>query len=141
MSFQLLKNNNSDLVPATDSDKEKLDKVERGEVFTCKRVSKRNIKLHRKYFALINLAFENLPERFVFPNPDSLRDELTIAAGFYEIRKDFNGNEYRVAKSVSFDAMPSDEEFDVLFSRTLDLVCRLIGTEESDVIDQLIEFM
>ena len=141
MSFQLLKNQNGDLVPATDADKEKLNKVERGEVFTCKRVSTRNIKLHRKYFALINLAFENLPERFDFPDSEHLREALSIAAGFYTLKKDFHGNEYKQAKSVSFDAMPSDEEFEVLYSRTLDLVCRLIGAEHSKVMERLIDFM
>jgi hypothetical protein len=139
MSFNLLKRQTDGaIVPATDEDKECLDRVERGEVFVCKRVAKRNIKLHRKFFGLVGIAFENLPEQYQFANADHLREELIIASGFYEIRKNFNGVERKVAKSVSFDSMPSDDEFEILYNRVLDLVCRLLSIDQPDILEELL---
>lgn len=140
MEFHLAKSGNT-FIPASDKDKAKIDKIGQGEVVLAKSVDQRVLGFHRKYFALIDLAYENLPEKFdgYFGTPDDLRRELTILAGFYKEHKDFYGNTVKTAESISFGKM-SQERFEQLYSKTLTLVCRLIGVDESDVLDQLMEF-
>jgi hypothetical protein len=141
MKFNLCKHNGK-AIPATDEDQKKFQKIGEGEVFTCKSVDQRSIEFHRKFFALIRLAFDNMPERFDnhFPDPDDLRKELLILGGFYSEYTDFRGNTVKVPESMAFDKMGA-ERFEQVYNKTLDLVCRLIGVEESDVLDQLMEFM
>lgn len=141
MRFHLAKSGNT-FIPATEQDKQKMDKIGQNEVVTASSVDQRNYQFHKKYFALIALAYENLPEKFdgYFATPDDLRKELTILAGFYKEHKDFYGNTVKTAESISFDKMNS-ERFEQLYQKTLTLVCRLLGIEESEVLDQLINFM
>jgi hypothetical protein len=141
MKFNLCKTETG-FIPATDADKEKVSKIGQGEIVSCRSVDQRSMQFHRKFFALIRLAFDNMPERFdgFFPTPDDLRKELLILGGFYTEYTDFRGNTVKVPDSMAFDKMGA-ERFEQVYSKTLDLVCRLIGVEESDIMDQLIDFM
>ena len=47
------------LVPATDADKSKFAKVTQGEIVQVEFDRKRNTQFHRKFFALLNIGFEN----------------------------------------------------------------------------------
>lgn len=128
---------------AADYDSEEaVKKISEGETIACKSVDQRNARLHRKYFALIQLAWDNLPEKFdgYFGTREDFRKELTKLAGFYNEYKDFHGNTVKQARSIAYRNM-SQEDFEVLYTKTVDLVCRLIGVEESEVMDQLLEFM
>lgn len=138
MKFNMAKTENGKPIPATDKDKEKWSKVGIGEVFKCTTINQRNYEFHKKFFALIQIAFDNLPERFDFTDPEHLREELIKAAGFYELRTDFHGNEYKVAQSIAFDKM-DEERFQVLYERVVDLVCRLIGFDKPDLLQEIAE--
>lgn len=141
MKFHLLKHEG--VFKAADYDSEDaVKKVKEGETVACKTIDQRNYEFHKKYFALINLAWQNLPEKFdgYFGTSDDLRKELTKLAGFYHERKDFYGNTIKEAESISYDSM-SPERFEKLYKKTLDLVCKLIGVPKTKVMDQLMEFM
>jgi hypothetical protein len=141
MKFHLAKSGNK-FIPSTEEDQIKCLKIGQGEVVECRSIDQRNYEFHKKFFALIKLAWENLPEKFdgYFGTPEDLRSELIVLAGFYTERKDFYGNTKKVPESIAFDKM-SQERFEQLYSKVLDLVCRLIGVEETDIMDQLMEFM
>ena len=78
MRINLVKNENNMLVSAFNSDFEKLSKLKRGQVLTCEIKHVRNADFHRKFFALLNLVFEN---QEIFEDIDHLRKELTKACG------------------------------------------------------------
>ena len=55
------------LIPATDDDKEQLKTLKRGTICECVIKEYRNYKFLRKYFSLINCAWEYLNDEQYFP--------------------------------------------------------------------------
>jgi hypothetical protein len=55
-----------------------------GEVITVEEVQERSAKSHRHYFAVINEAWQNLPEHLAddYPNPETLRKRALIKCGY-----------------------------------------------------------
>ena len=70
------------LVPAYDDDYEQKRRLTIGETYKIKVTKARNLQFHRKYFALINCAWEYLPERAVahFGTVEQFRKTCEIAA-------------------------------------------------------------
>jgi hypothetical protein len=124
MKFRLAKTSTG-LIPATEEDREKFNTISVGDVIQCKALNQRNVAFHRKFFALIAVAYENMPEHFDgrFPNPDTLREELIKRAGYYVMYTDFRGNKQYKAKSISFDSM-GQKKFEEVYSDVLDVVIK-----------------
>ena len=101
-----------------------IDKMGIGEValFSIRRI--RNPKLHRKFFALIQFAFDNWrPDRtYEYGSPrgavekdiETFRRDLIIAAGFHKIVLGMDGKAYLEARSIAWDQM-GEEEFTPLY--------------------------
>ena len=53
------------LVPMYDSDFDEKRKLKEGEKVLCHISRPRNYEFHKKFFALVRLTFDNLPERLV----------------------------------------------------------------------------
>jgi len=126
-----------------------------GEVikFTFKKI--RNGKFHRKFFALLNFAFEAWePDRVrqqykgmpVQKHFERFRSDVTIAAGYYIQTFDLDGNMKLEAMSISFARM-DDLEFEKLYSAVVDVILGKILTtyqnrEELDgVINEVMGFL
>ena len=134
-----IKTQNSALVPATDHDREILKVLKMGQPvkITIRRV--RNYDFHKKYFALLNYAFEiwEPPEHgagsawkekmVIEKNFDRFRKDIIIRAGFYEATYRLNGDVRFEAKSISFHNM-SEEEFADLYALTLDVIIKHVLT-------------
>ena len=134
----LAKNLNGTLTPASDSDKDMLKNFKVGEVYRFKFSKPRNIKFHRKFFALINLVFENQEH---YTSIEHLRHDLTIEAGFYNIRINrFTGEQLKEAKSISFASM-DEIEFSSLYNKFLDTVVRVFGWDGEDIEENIVNFM
>jgi len=118
MEIFLIKQMDNTFKVAYPSDYDKMKKLKAGELLKCKISQPRNLKFHRKLMALVNCVYEN---QMVFKNVDHLRKELTIAAGFYEVYTDLEGNEKKEAQSISFASMAQDE-FNELYERFMDVV-------------------
>lgn len=118
MKIHLIKGLDGKFTPAYDSDRENAKKLKSGEEFEFEVKRPRNIKFHRKFFALINLVYDN-QERY--NNIDHLRKDLTVEAGFYELRYGIYGEEIKEAKSISFAKM-DEVEFSELYSLFLDVI-------------------
>ena len=99
MKIFLVKQLNGTLKPAYNSDYDKVKKLKAGEEYVCEVKQPRNIRFHRKFFALINMIFDN---QEVYNNADRLRKDLIIEAGFYEEWVDVHGEIKREADSISF---------------------------------------
>lgn len=133
MKLTLVKNLNNTFSIAFNSDYEKAKKLKAGVQFECDVKKKRNYEFHKKYFALINLVFDN-QERY--NNIDHLRKDITIAAGYYTQRLNIKGEVITEADSISFSKM-DDFQFSELYSKTLDAIVKYFHFERQDVIDNL----
>ena len=107
-----------------------LFKAEVGELFTLSVKFKRNAKFHRKFFALLNFAFEHWePSRKyktyrgkpVAKNFERFRSDIIIMAGFYEQTFGLDGRMRVQAQSIAFDKM-DDAEFEALYNAVADAI-------------------
>ena len=95
----------------------------------------RNAKFHRKFFALINHAYECW-EPVIGPNDhgpveksrDRFRADLIILAGFYEQVIRLDGSIRIEPKSISFASMDEDQ-FAELYNKVIDVILQKILTE------------
>jgi hypothetical protein len=117
----------------------------------------RNVQFHRKYFALINYAFDCFePEDVEIPqylsqigvvpekNIDRFRKDLTILAGYYDATIRVNGEIRLEAKSIAFGNMDEDT-FNDLYQKTIDVVLKYVlrnftDAELKNTVDGLMEF-
>lgn len=108
------------LVPNYDEDFEEKKKLKIGQVYQIDVKKARNYNFHRKYFALINCAWEYQTEGVVnhFNNSvDSFRKTVEMAAGHFEKLYSIGRAEWiEQPKSISFDKM-DEFEFQDLYDR------------------------
>lgn len=137
------------LVPAFPGDSDKLSTLPKGRVFKATLVQPRNLRFHRKGFALLQVAFELWAEglpvgveykgEHVAPDFDRFRKDLTILAGFYEPHYDIRGNVRLTAKSLSFSSM-DEEEFGRVYSALLDTVlAKVLKHVDKDELEAAVE--
>lgn len=105
-----------------------------GEVFRVEVKKIRNGKFFRKWWALVNLAYEawsdglpavDIDGTRVLPNFDEFRKDVTIKAGFYESVFTLNGDLKLSAKSISWAAM-NEEKFQELYQATITAILRFV---------------
>ena len=131
----------SGLAPGDQATADYLARVKLGAVLHGSFAKARNPALHRRYFALLNLAFDlwspgpvtsahGTPQK----NFDRFRADLTIMAGYYEVVIRVDGSTRIEPKSISFASMGQDE-FETLYSRTIDVILQkiLTGYHREDV--------
>ena len=125
------------LIPMYDSDGEALAecRLKDGEVYEVDIKTPRNIKHHRKLFALYNLCFEN---QDLFESIEDMRYYLTCKAGYYRIVETGSG-EMIVPKSLKFSKM-DQIEFNQLYDATLKFVAKWLNITEETIINELINF-
>lgn len=123
--------------------------LEPGEVIEVSFKLIRNSRFHRKFFALLNLAFDAWePNRThkqyrgipVTKNFERFRKDVVIQAGFYEQTFDLKGGLQLEAKSISFSNM-DDVEFDHLYNAVLDVLLSgvLIKYKNRNAVNAVIE--
>jgi hypothetical protein len=134
---------NASFIPASEDDAELLSKVKVGETVKLTLVRPRNIKFHRKFFALMHLAFdywetpkhgegsawaEKIP---IERNFDRFRYDITILAGYYDATYRLNGDVRLEAKSISFGSM-SEDDFEKLYSKVIDVIIARVCTQYTE---------
>ena len=136
MKITLIKKLNGNFIPAYDSDYESAKKITINEPFEYEYKKPRNYKFHKKFFALLNLVYDN-QERYI--NIEHLRHDLIIEAGLYEIRYNFQGVEVYVPKSISFAKM-DEIEFNELYSKCIDVIIKYFNFNKQDIIDNIEQY-
>lgn len=134
------------LAPADQPTADYLAKVRVGEVVKVKATRMRNPGHHRKFFALLNFAFdawEPVEKLYkgepVQKNFEQFRADVVILAGYYDTAIRLNGDTRVTAKSISFGSMGQDE-FDSLYSATVDVIlARILKSYTRADIDQVVE--
>jgi hypothetical protein len=104
-----------------------LAKIKVGDFVMCEVKKSRNILFHRKFFALVKLVYENLPEEMSdrFDNRDQFLDALKIAAGVTRPVPMASGKILYVPGSISFGKMDAIE-FNEFYNNVADLICAKI---------------
>lgn len=107
-----------------------------GEIYEIEIKKPRNYEFHKKWFALLNLAFQNQEQFTIY---DSFRKHITIECGYYNSTITKNG-EFKDAKSISFASM-DNIEFERLFNKTLDIVISdFVHADRNDIVSELENF-
>lgn len=146
------------LLPACEEAAEWLRKKKLGATILVEPREARNGAFHRKYFALLNLAFDYWKDHAetmeykgepVLPNFERFRRDVAILAGFYKPVTNIKGEVRLEAESISFAAM-SEERFEELYGATINVLLQRVfngrvcpkWTEEQlrSVAQQVLEF-
>lgn len=126
------------LLPSNRTSEETMQKLKTGQEYMVEVKQPRNLKHHKKFFALINLVFQN-QERY--SSEDELLDMIKIAAGHVNVRVSPSGQEYKVPMSINFASMGQDA-FDKFYQSVVDVVVKYFipGLDESALKRELMEF-
>lgn len=132
------------LVPAYDSDHDKKMKLKNGEIYSCEIRKPRNLKFHRKFFALVRLTVDNLPHNLqdslhIYTEDDMLT-QFKIDLGLVSFVQ-VGGREVLKERSISFAAM-DETQFEGFYQRCLTLVLKkyLVGTRRSELLDNIEQY-
>lgn len=125
----LLLNTREGLKPMYDEDYDEKKKLKIGETYEAEIRRPRNLRFHRKYFALLRCAWEYLNEtqQRVFENDmDVFRKSLEVTAGWCEPIYNLNTQTFvHIPKSISFEKM-SESEFSTLYNNVRDILFSVI---------------
>ena len=150
------------LMPAHESDLEAVKKLPAHQPIRVKVTKIRNVDHHRKYFALLNYAFDvweppplsyedmqracsfDIMPAAIEKNFDRFRKDIAILSGFFDTTFRVNGDMVFEPKSISFASMDQDE-FERLYDKTIDVILKHVlknytGDELRAVVDSVMEF-
>lgn len=136
MKIILIKQFDNSFKLAFDSDYDKLKRIKPMQEVECEIKVPRNLKFHKKLFALLNLVYQNQEH---YNNIDHLRKDLTIASGFYENRYTIHGEEITEAKSISFAKM-NQLEFNDYYSKMVDSIVKYFHFDKQSIIDNVEQY-
>lgn len=125
------------LIPATEQDRELIEKVSQGEVIYAEFKKMRNGRHHRKYFALLNKVFENQEKYGTF---EEFRATVTVMAGHCDVV--YAGDvEIRIPRTISFAKM-DQREFEIFYNNAINAMLKMLphlGMEDIDsMVNQLV---
>ncbi len=122
--------------PVDDNAKKILKRYQFGETAELENTIKRNVRFHRKLFAVLNLTFQN---QDISKNENDFREAVTIAAGFYHYQKQVDGTEIKRADSISFSNM-DDTTFELLYNKVFDVCLKILGCKSEELESELLQF-
>lgn len=131
----MLMNTPTGLLPVGDDSYDEKKRLKLGQTYIAEIRVPRNIKFHKKYFSLINLAWEYLPEKTSkgFRTKENFRKYVEVAAGWCDPFFSPGLKQWvEIPKSISFASM-DDTQFTELYDRVKGVIFTLIGkyvTEE-----------
>ena len=129
------------LVPMYGSDLDEKKRLKKGEEVLCVIRKPRNYKFHKKFFALLRLTLDNLPERMErglgITCEEDLLDCLKLDLGLAKT-VDIGGRRYIRTGSISFGSM-DETEFEKFYGRCTDIILNkyLRGTERTALAEEI----
>lgn len=123
--------------PAFESDYENFKRHKIGDIYEFETKEKRNTGFHRKFFALIDLAFQN---QDVTQHKEAFRRWMITEAGYFTVVNFPDGTSEKVAESISF-ANCDQERFERIFQDVLQVAINVVGCKEDEILQELINFM
>lgn len=107
-----------------------------GSAHEVKESETRNYRFLKKYFGMLNMAFENQEQ---FPTVETLRKAAQVDAGYYDLEGHLDGTYSKIARSIAFGSM-SEEEFSKLYSDVLNVILKHFGFGEEFTIELILQF-
>ena len=108
------------LVPADDAARAALSKIKHGSDIEVEIRRPRNIQHHRKFWALLNLVFENQDK---YEEPEHLLAALKASVGHCDFLPGKDGMLVAVPKSIAFHKM-DQTAFNEFYDRCVDKIAR-----------------
>ena len=137
MKITLIKTLKGDFKIAYNSDYETAKKIPVNDPIEYEFKKVRNYKFHKKFFALVNLVFNN---QEIYNNIEHLRKELIISAGHYELIFDLEtGEQKKEALSIKFSSM-DEIEFNKVYSDVLNVIVNKFKFDKQDIIDNIEQY-
>jgi hypothetical protein len=137
MELLVVKTINGLLKPAFDEDKEKFSQFPKDGYFEIKYTKKRNVRFHRKFFALLKIAYENQSDYRLM---EDLRRDLIITSGHYEeVVNAITGEVYKIAKSISFHNM-EETEFSLIYEDVKNVIIQWLGVSNEDLETEIAQY-
>ena len=131
-----VRNTINGLVPLYSSDLDEKRKLKIGETYQVEVKRPRNYQFHKKFFALLNIGWENTDVEMPF---DTYRRWVTMRAGFYKVYHTPKGELYE-PESISFSNMDEDT-FSEVYDRVLSIILKDTGADKPDVEMMLNDFL
>ena len=127
--LQVIKIPGGVLKPAFEIDARIVDRWPINSIIDVKAVRPRNNVAHKKFFALLKMAFENWEPRDDQLNPalpamksfDRFRSDVTIVSGYYDLVYNIKNELRYVPRSIAFANMSEDD-----FADLYDRACRAL---------------
>lgn len=148
MEVQMVKQPGGVLVPAFDTDVERLEKFKTGEVYPVEVRLARNPAFHGKVFKFFTFCFEHWSadktyERFkpTAAQFDTFRKHLTVLAGYRDVTYTIDGRMRVEPKSLAFANM-EQAEFEECYSALINAaIAHVFGvTTDRKILDKLTGF-
>ncbi len=130
--------NHSNQLEAVDMEGETvLTKFKQGETLRAVLTKPRNSKHHRKFFAMLNLVFQN---QDIYDVLEDLLTEVKLRTGHYKAHVTVKGKVIYIPKSISFDEL-DQLEFDDIYEKAIKCCLKyFIKPDNDELIDQIIRF-
>ncbi len=130
--------NHSNQLEAIDMEGEtELTKIKQGETLRAVLTKPRNSKHHRKFFAMLNLVFQNQDR---YDEIEDLRTEVKLRCGLYSEHVTLKGTLVYIPSSMSFDEM-DQLEFDELYQKAINCCLKyFIKPDNEELINQIVRF-
>ncbi|AUR81799.1 protein of unknown function DUF1367 [Vibrio phage 1.013.O._10N.286.54.F9] len=145
MKVSVIKQHGGVLIPANESEAERMKRFKTGEGYEVEIKQIRNYKFHQKVFAFLNFCFEYHVSRLDCAVHERqfevFRDELTVNAGYYDEFWTMKGTLRIEAKSISYANM-SQEDFEHYYNSLINAAIKLVfnNTKDQSIINQLYAF-
>lgn len=125
------------LLPSSEDTEIAMQKIANGEEFLIEVKKARNIKFHKKAFALLKVVFEN-QERYA--TLEDMRVEFKLKAGLYDEHITTKGKMIYVPKSMSFESM-DELEFNELYSKFIDIALKHFAIDKEFLEREILRFL
>lgn len=108
------------LIGSLAEDVEKLERWKVNTILRAKVTHPRNARFHRKFFALLNMAYENQDR---YDTMDDFRAEVIMRCGYVSKHINIFGEIKEWPKSIAFANM-DEIEFELLYSAAIDIIIK-----------------
>ena len=129
-------------VPANDNATNAVKGLSNGQEVCVNIKQPRNLNRHKLYWAMIAKIVENWPDDLPFKlNKDSLHQWIKISTGYVTVIK-FNGKEFVLPRSISFNKM-SENEFCIFLTAAKEFLCTEVipGLNEDDLMNEVVDMI
>jgi len=138
------------LVPDNEESGMYLFQCKNGQVLKASVSKPRNYEFHKKYFALLNYAYDCFNPDIEYKgekidkNFDRFREDIQILAGYGIPTVNLNGEVRYISRSISFGSM-SEDDFEKLYSNVVNVILQRVlkgyDREELDkVVSEVLNF-